>query len=179
VDAQVESPLDELLHIVKEDLADKRNWARDKYWNAAKGALDQMASSDNPVRQERASQAAHAVGAQAAAEGSQLKRAGQSAQDVTVMEAHVAISKGSQKVTKQVAQVGQQVQQTQGLSQAVSVLEGRMQSTEQVGRNIQGSLQLINENVRGINALDETSLKGGVQKISAEIAAIKANLKLG
>jgi hypothetical protein len=51
-----------------------------------------------------------------------------------------------------------------------------MQSTEQLGSKIQGSLQLINENVRGINALDETSLKGGVQKISAEIAAIKAKL---
>jgi hypothetical protein len=66
--------------------------------------------------------------------------------------------------------------QAKGLSASVSVLEGRMQSTEQLGSKIQGSLQLINENVRGINALDETSLKGGVQKISAEIAAIKAKL---
>ena len=177
VDAEIEMPLDKLLHVVKDDLTHKTHWGRDKYMQAAQGALDKIGRSGNPARQERVAQAAHAVAAQAASESKFVSSGEQ--QGVPVMEAHLATSRDTQKVSQQVEAVTQQVQQTQGLSQAVSVLEGRMQSTEQVGRSIQGSLQLINENVRGINALDETSLKGGVQKISAEIAAIKSGLRIG
>lgn len=178
VDTEVLKPLDKLLEVVKGDLINKSHWERAKYMRSAQEALDEIALTTNPGGQAVASQAAHAVAAQAASESLSVISSG-TQQGVPVMSAHLATSKDTQKVSQQVEAVTQQVQQTQGLSQAVSVLEGRMQSTEQVGRSIQGSLQLINENVRGINALDETSLKGGVQKISAEIAAIKSGLRIG
>ena len=58
----------------------------------------------------------------------------------------------------------------------MNVLEGRMQSAEKVGQQINSGLTLINDNVRAINPLDENSLKANVQKISADIAALKVKI---
>jgi hypothetical protein len=177
IDAELESPLDSLLHRVKGDLVDKVSWGREKYIVAAKSALDIVAATGKPGTKEKATQAGFAMAAQAASEGITLVGVTANAQQgIPVMESHVALAKGTQTVADKVSAVEVVAQQAKGLSTSVSVLEGRMQSTEQLGAKIQGSLQLINENVRGINALDETSLKGGVQKISAEIALIKAKL---
>jgi hypothetical protein len=177
IDVELENPLDGLLHRVKDDLVDKVSWGREKYVVAAKGAMDKVITTVNPTRQDTVLAMTQALAAQAGAEGIVLTGATAGKQQgVPVMESHLSLAKTTQAVSTKVSAVETVAMQAKGLSASVSVLEGRMQSTEQLGSKIQGSLQLINENVRGINALDETSLKGGVQKISAEIAAIKAKL---
>ncbi len=176
VDVEVENPLDELWHRVEEQVRDRGIWGRQKYFEAGQGALLRNVNPGDPLRETR-EQVGKALAAQAAADMSQMQAAaGRQQQGAPVMGAYMSQGSRTESLGKQVAQVGAEASQARGLSESVAVLEGRMQNTEQLGRNIQGSLQLINENVRGINALDETSLKGGVQKISAEIAAIKARL---
>lgn len=170
-----ENPLDKLWHRVEEMIVDKGIWGRQKYFEAGQRVLNNGVTTGDPLRTTR-DQASKALAAQAAADLSQMQAGGGRYRGAPVMGAYMAQGTRTENISKQVAAVSAEATQAKGLSESVAVLEGRMQSTEQLGRAIQGSLQLINENVRGINALDETSLKGGVQKISAEIAAIRARL---
>lgn len=171
-----ENPLDKLWHRVEEQIRDRGIWGRQKYYEAGQDAIIRGSGTGDPMRAAK-DQVGKALAAQAAADVSQMQAAAsRQQQGAPVMGAYMAQGTRTESISKQVAQVSAEAGQARGLSESVAVLEGRMQNTEQLGRNIQGSLQLINENVRGINALDETSLKGGVQKISAEIAAIKARL---
>lgn len=176
VDVEIEKPLDDLLHRVEEQVRDRGIWGRQKFYEAGQSAIVKNVTNGDPMRETKV-QIGKALAAQAAADISQMQAmGGRQQQGVPVMGAYMNQGTRTETLSKQVAQVGAEATQAKGLSESVAVLEGRMQNTEQLGRTIQGSLQLINENVRGINALDETSLKGGVQKISAEIAAIKARL---
>lgn len=170
-----ENPLDKLWHRVEEMVADRGIWGRQKFYEAGQAAINKGVTTGDPLRSAK-DQASKALGAQAAADLSQMQVSGGRQRGTPVMGAYMAQGARTENISKQVAAVSAEASQAKGLSESVSVLEGRMQSTEQLGRSIQGSLQLINENVRGINALDETSLKGGVQKISAEIAAIRSRL---
>jgi hypothetical protein len=177
VDAEPEGPLAGLLHGVKEGLTEKEGWGREKYIVTARDAMDKVITTASTSSQEKVLQAAQALSAQAASEGIHVAGgAASQSKGVPVMEAHVALATTTQAVSAKVSAVEQAAVQTKGLSASVSVLEGRMQSTEQMGQAITGSLSLLNEHVRGINVLDDTSLKGGVQKISAEIASIRARL---
>lgn len=170
-----ENPLDKLWHRVEEMITDKGIWGRQKFFEAGQSAINKGVTTGDPLRAAK-DQASKALAAQAAADLSQMQVGGGRYRGAPVMGAYMAQGSRTENISKQVAAVSAEATQAKGLSESVAVLEGRMQSTEQLGRAIQGSLQLINENVRGINALDETSLKGGVQKISAEIAAIRARL---
>lgn len=176
IDVEVEKPLDKIWHRVEEQIKDKGIWGRQKYWEAGQAAIINLTHNGDPMRDTK-DQVGKALAAQSASDVSQLQGAvGKSQQGAPVMGAYMNQGTRTESVGKQAAQASADASSAKGLAESVSVLEGRMQSTEQLGRNIQGSLQLINENVRGINVLDETSLKGGVQKISAEIAAIKARM---
>lgn len=170
-----ENPLDKIWYRVEEQIRDRGIWGRQKYFEAGQDAINHAIGTGDPLRYVK-NQASKALAAQAAADLSQMQAGGGRQRGAPVMGAYMAQGSRTESVGKQAAQAAADASQAKGLSESVAVLEGRMQSTEQLGSKIQGSLQLINENVRGINALDETSLKGGVQKISAEIAAIRAQL---
>ena len=101
---------------------------------------------------------------------------GKSGLEAMVMKAHIGHGKQTEVVQSSVTGIGQQVEETKGIQAAVNVLEGRMQAAERVGQTINSSLTLINDNVRAINPLDENSIKANVQKISADIAALKTQM---
>lgn len=66
--------------------------------------------------------------------------------------------------------------QTQVLQESVNVLQGRMDSSDEVGRQISGKLTLIDDSVRAINAFDETSVQSNMRKINDEIQALRQRL---
>ena len=66
--------------------------------------------------------------------------------------------------------------QTQVLQESVNVLQGRMDSSDEVGRQISGKLTLIDDSVRSINAFDETSVQSNMRKINDEILALRQRL---
>ena len=139
------------------------------------GAEGDRADQSGPdaAKQSARQQIKNAVQAQEAAE---IYGGGKAGQGAPVMQIYVEQGKQTDNVSQQVQQVGAQVQETTGLKAAVNVLEGRMQSAEKVGQQINSGLTLINDNVRAINPLDENSLKANVQKISADIAALKVKI---
>ena len=62
------------------------------------------------------------------------------------------------------------------LQESVNVLQGRMDSSDEVGRQINGKLTLIDDSVRAINAFDETSVQSNMRKINDEIQALRQRL---
>jgi len=145
---------------------------RKKYLNAAQKAIELINPGPETAKQTARQQIKNAVQAQEAAE----IYGGKAGQGAPVMQIYVEQGKQTDNVSQQVQQVGARVEGTAGLQSAVNVLEGRMQSAEKVGQQINSSLTLINDNVRAINPLDENSLKANVQKISADIAALKVKI---
>ncbi len=159
-------------HHVEEELKGRGILGRQRHLGNLQKALDKVDPQGDPWIMDAREQTQQAIGAQKAAEAG--ARGGQGA---PVMGALMGQGARTQTAASQAQAAHQQAQQAKGMADKVNVLEGRMQSAEQVGAHIQGSLQLINENVRAINALDEASLKGGVAKISTEIAALKARMR--
>jgi len=146
---------------------------RKKYVDATRKVLDKYDPGTDPVRIEVKEQIEQAIKAQ---QFSEIYGGGRPGDDATVMQAHLGHGKQAQKVQHSVKQVEQQVEETKSVQDAVNVLEGRMQATERVGADISSNLVLINDNVRAINPLDENSIKANVQKISADIAALKGRI---
>lgn len=166
--------LQEIHDHVDEILADKGELGRYRVLGALQKALDKVDPSGDPWITDVRDQTQQALGAQKAAEAG-----GKYQQGTAVMGAIMAQGTRTQTATSQAQAATAQAQQAKGMADKVNVLEGRMQSAEKVGAQIQGSLELINENVRGINALDEASLKGGIAEIRTQIAALKvAGLKV-
>lgn len=143
---------------------------RKKYMDAAKKAVEKYQAGDDPRVQVAKDQIMQAIGAQEAAE---IYGSGKSGADALVMQAHIGHGKQTESVQAVVENVSQKVDETKGIQDSVNVLEGRMQASEKLGLQIESKLMLIGDNVRAINPLDENSIKANVQKISAEITAIK------
>jgi hypothetical protein len=146
---------------------------RKKYMEAAKKAVEKYQAVDDPHIQVVKEQIMQAIGAQEAAE---VYGSGKSGAEASMLQAHIGQGKQTEAVQSGVDNVAQQVQETQGMQDSVNVLEGRMQASERLGQQINASLTLINDNVRAINPLDENSIKANVQKISADIAALKSQM---
>jgi hypothetical protein len=141
---------------------------RQKYMDATQRGLDRI----NPTQQfgrDAKQQAIFAVAAQKSNE----TRAGERA---PILDAHMGQGERTDAVRKDVGEVSRQVEETRGVQTTLGVLEGRMQSAERLGLEINSSLLLINDNVRQINPLDENSLRANVLKISADIAALKSRI---
>ncbi len=164
---------DQVQQKVQTDLGQYGMIGRKKYLNAAQKAIELINPGPEAAKQTAKQQIRNAVQAQGASE---IYAGGKAGQGAPVMQIYVEQGKQTDNVSQQVQQVGAQVQETTGLKAAVNVLEGRMQSAEKVGQQINSGLTLINDNVRAINPLDENSLKANVQKISADIAALKVKI---
>jgi len=95
------------------------------------------------------------------------------ATEFPVLQAMIGVQSQSAEIGSNVQVLSQQVASQQNVAQSVAALEGRMQSAENVGSTIGSHLTLISENVRAINAFDQTSIQSGVNKINAEIALIR------
>lgn len=111
------------------------------------------------------------LGAQAASE-----LYGAAAGAPKALDAQVRQSRHTGAVAQRVDEVDGKVGQTQGVVEAVNVLEGRMQAAERVGQNIQSGLTRIDDNVRAINPLSEDSLRMNIERIGAEIASIRTRV---
>lgn len=146
---------------------------RKKYVDATRKVMDKYDPGTDPGRIVVKEQIEQAIKAQ---QFSEIYGGGKPGGDATVMQAHLGHGTQAQAVQHSVKQVEQQVEETKGVQDAVNVLEGRMQATERVGADISSNLILINDNVRAINPLDENSIKANVQKISADIAALKGRI---
>jgi len=141
---------------------------RRKYMDATRRGLERI----NPAQQfgrDAKQQAIFAVAAQESNETRASERA-------PILDAHMGQGERTNAVRKDVGEVSRQVEETRGLQTTIGVLEGRMQSAERLGLEINSSLLLINDNVRQINPLDENSLRANVLKISADIAALKSRI---
>ncbi len=146
---------------------------RKKYMEAVKKVVENYAAGDDPHIRVAKEKIVQAIAAQESAE---IYGSGKSGAGATVMQAHLGHGKQAEEVLTEVENVSQQVEETKGIEAAVNVLEGRMQATERLGSQINSGLTLINDNVRAINPLDENSIKANVQKISADIAALKSQM---
>ncbi|MEJ2199624.1 MAG: hypothetical protein P8X63_01210 [Desulfuromonadaceae bacterium] len=144
-----------------------------KYMEAMREVLDRVDPGDDPRIQTAREEIERALDAQGATE---LYGMGRSTQEALVMKAHIGHGKQVGVVRNSVDNIALQVEETQGVQAAVQVLEGRMQASERLGQNIHSGLTLINDNVRAINPLDESSIKANVQKISVDIASLKAQM---
>lgn len=158
-------------HYVEEALKGRGILGRQRHLGSLQKALDKVDPQGDPWVLDAREQTQQALGAQKAAEGG-----ARGAEGAPVMGALMGQGARTQAAATQAKAATTTAQEAKGMADKVNVLEGRMQSAERVGVQIQGSLQMINENVRSINALDEASLKGGVAKISTEIAALKARM---
>jgi hypothetical protein len=145
---------------------------RKKYLGAASKAIELINPGTDPGRQATQAQLSQGLAAQRSNEiyASAAPNAG-----APLLAAHLGLGKATEAVSVEVKQVSAGLEKTRQLEVSVGVLEGRLQSTEQVGSQIQSSLTLINDNVRAINPLDANSLKSSVNKISADIAQLRAN----
>lgn len=176
----LDNPLDKLDDRVKGDLKGKGYRYRVKYLNTAREVLHELASTTTKAEVVKVVKQAEAgVSMQLASESGGWAGIPQSAEQGTaMMQATFAQAAETKAVVQQVAQVAATAQTAKGLAEAVSLMEGRIQNTESLGRNIQSSLLTINESVRNLKPLDETTLQTGVNRISADIANIKAKLKI-
>ncbi len=175
-----ENPLDKLDDRVHADLKGKGYRYRVKYLNTVREVLNELASTTTKADVAKVvKQAETGVSMQLASESGGWAGIPQSAEQGTaMMQATFAQAAETKSVGQQVAQVAATAQTAKGLAEAVSLMEGRIQNTESLGRNIQSSLLTINESVRNLKPLDETTLQTGVNRISADIANIKAKLKI-
>lgn len=176
----VENPLDKLDDRVNVDLKGRGTRYRVKYLNTVREVLHELASTTTKADVAKVVKQAEAgVSMQLASESGGWTGVAQSAEQGTaLMRGAYAQSTETKAVGQQVAQVATTAQAAKGLAEAVSLMEGRIQNTESLGRNIQSSLLTINESVRNLKPLDETTLQSGVNRISADIANIKAKLKI-
>ena len=162
------------------DLKGRGTRYRVKYLNTVREVLHELASTTTKADVAKVVKQAEAgVSMQLASESGGWTGVAQSAEQGTaLMRGAYAQSTETKAVGQQVAQVATTAQAAKGLAEAVSLMEGRIQNTESLGRNIQSSLLTINESVRNLKPLDETTLQSGVNRISADIANIKAKLKI-
>lgn len=167
------NPLQKLREKVNPELDKRGLVGRKKYLAVAEKAMDGVNVGNDVKLQQVKDQATKGIGAQRATEIYASSQGG------AVLDAHLEQGTALEVVAGNVAEVGKEVDKTRALQQNVNVLEGRMQASERVGQQIQSGLTFINDNVRAINPLDGDSLKGSVNKISAEIAALKAALPGG
>lgn len=176
----VENPLDKLDDHVHAELHGKGYRYRVKYLNTVREVLHELASTTTKADVAKVVKQAEAgVAMQLASETGGWAGIPQSAEQGTaMMQSTFAQAADTKAVGQQVSQVAATAQTAKGLAEAVSLMEGRIQNTESLGRNIQSSLLTINESVRNLKPLDETTLQTGVNRISADIANIKAKLKI-
>lgn len=80
--------------------------------------------------------------------------------------------KQSAAVETNVVNLSTQVQQTEDFRLTMAGFEGRMQAAESVGINIDQRLNSINDSVKAINVIDETSIQFGVNNITSNIELI-------
>jgi hypothetical protein len=176
----IDNPLNKLDDRVNVDLKGKGYRYRVKYLNTVREVLHELATTTPKADVAKVVKQAEAgVSMQLASETGGWAGIPQSAEQGTaMMQATYAQATETRSVGQQVAQVAATAQTAKGLAESVSLMEGRIQNTETLGRNIQSSLLTINESVRNLKPLDETTLQTGVNRISADIANIKAKLKI-
>lgn len=176
----VDNPLDKLDDRVKVDLKGRGYRYRVKYLNTVREVLHELAATTTKADVAKVvKQAETGVSMQLASESGGWAGIPQSAEQGTaMMQSTFAQAADTKALGQQVSQVAATAQTAKGLAEAVSLMEGRIQNTESLGRNIQSSLLTINESVRNLKPLDETTLQTGVNRISADIANIKAKLKI-
>ena len=168
-----ESPFEAFEDLFQEHYKEGGIIGRKKYMSAVKKAVGRINPGADPYKQAAKEQIRLAISAQESAE---IHGSAQSGSNAMVMEAHIGHGKQSEAVQHSVHMVSQEIVESRNVQDAVNVLEGRMQAAESVGRTINANLTQINDNVRAINPLDENSLRANVQKISADIASLKANI---
>lgn len=160
--------------IVENNVRDKGIVGRVKHYDGIKLALDNAAS--NSAQQTLIKdQVKNAISMQSTSDVAQMVYAvnSQQATGLPVMQAMIGVQSQSAEIGSNVQVLSQQVAAQQNVAQSVASLEGRMQTAENLGSSLGSHLTLISENVRAINAFDQTSIQSGVNKINAEIALIR------
>lgn len=149
---------------------------RAKQYGVLKGVIGQLgnATTDPAVNRFR-DQTFQALAAQEATDVSQLIYAPNeaAAASTPAASAFFATQRQASQVEDDVAQLSSQVEDTRQFGDSLAVLEGRMQASESIGINIDQRLNLINDSVRAINVLDESSIQSGVNRIAADTALIR------
>jgi hypothetical protein len=153
------------------ELDDRGVLGRKKYLQASKQALDVLTVGSTPGKVGIKRDLTAAIGAQLSTELYVNLMPGLG---VALFDAQLGASQATLTVAEQLGEAEQAIEQNAGMFAMVNVLEGRVQSVERIGSEIQSSLTLINDNVRAINPLDGDSLKVTVNKISADLATLKS-----
>jgi len=161
--------------LVETNVRDKGIIGRVKHYDSIKQAIDGIDAANSSQQFKIKEQVKNAVSMQGTSDVAQMVYAvnTQQATALPVMQAMLGVQSQSSAIGSNVEVLSQQVAAQQNVAQSVAALEGRMQSAENVGSTIGSHLTLISENVRAINAFDQTSIQSGVNKINAEIALIK------
>jgi len=159
--------------LVENGVRDKGIVGRVKHYDAIKLALDGITGNAQQIQIK--DQVKNAVTMQSTNDVAQMIYSVNSTQatELPVLQAMIGVQSQSAEIGSNVQVLSQQVAAQQNVAQSVAALEGRMQSAENVGSTIGSHLTLISENVRAINAFDQTSIQSGVNKINAEIALIR------
>jgi hypothetical protein len=161
--------------LVENNVRDKGIVGRVKHYDGIKLAIDSVVGANSQQQMLIKEQVKNAVSMQGSSDVAQMIYSVSSQQSIglPVMQAMIGVQSQSAEVGNNVQVLSQQVAGQQKVADSVAALEGRMQRTENLGSSIGSHLTLIGENVRAINAFDQTSIQSGVNKINAEIALIR------
>ncbi len=164
--------------LMEQKLLDKGVIGRMKTFDILKEAVIQVGDPTDPAKTRFQEQVSKAVAVQGANDVNQWIYSvnGNAAQGTPNAQALLSVQKQSADIGSEVADLSGKVQESENIGQSIAVLEGRMQAAEGVGVNIDQRLNLINDSVKAINVLDETSIQSGVNKITADIQLIRNQL---
>ena len=160
------------------NLVNKGVIGRMKTFDIFKEAVGRVSTDNNTMATQFKEQVINAVAVQGSNDVSQWVYSvnASAAQATPAATALLSVQKQTADIDNNINSLSGRVQETENISNSISVLEGRMQAAEGVGVNIDQRLNLINDSVRSISVLDETSIQSGVNRISADIELIRTQI---
>ena len=174
--------LDLMQNIIETDIGALGSIGRQRYYNAVIEAMDQVTLPSPPSYMPELLQTMkQAVTVQQIQESPMTALKGNLLNQAPAMAAISGLSRhaASAKASADAAQSSMQSLQTSStdLHNRILALDNDLQSTQQVSNSIHNELSSIHDNVLKINTLDQNSVKGQINLITAQIGQINETLR--